>query len=822
MLCIEVFKSRPKTEVVDVEKEAVIGAENIIKVNKDAINSDDVDDDIELDPELQKFELRQSQWHRTIRKKNIINPNKDVEIVVRVYPDKIPTKKHRKKYFKQIDPNPTLATKDYSKIDGSIACVVPFYNEEAYQIFQTLKSLYLNIEYLKKKKPEYKYKYFNVLLVGDGWSKASDSSKEYLQRIYCGGLYPPASKYEKKPKSYPHMTMILQAKDNAPLCINPYDIDEHAFSKKIFLNLTTIVKIDNRKKANSHQWFLGEYGFGEWTRCTYMYFTDAYSSLNEKGLFQMVNHMNKNPTVTCCTGRARIYTIQQEHQFKRQLKEKPKDHDDDDDDVDADDDDDKSDDSSDNSDNDNEIKNDDNNTNTKPKLKKKKTKDNNETKQNSGLPKLIPDDQWWEGGLFFKNYKKPPKSENNNKKKQIHEHKRDVNYGIQDDLDDDYRLSMKQHLRNCQIFEFEALYGTVGSYLLGGFLPVIPGPCGLYRAFDVLKPEVRDWYFDKVHQKDENKFDLTLANMQLAEDRILTISSVFNSRTDVTHALLKDCLFYFDPITSLESLMKQRRRWINGSVATVIFVLRKVDFKRWRTTFFRRYYVLSLWWLQLSLYGVSAMSPPILFRIGFQYALVSVLKEFSSDPESEQTVKSAKIYMTFFLVIAWIIYLLFMFTSFFFSELGGKISDNDPNKKKKKRYAKLLKIMRYLTLYWSWSIGVLTLMATIISIIKLINGNALKGVDSTQYGNSFFYVTTYIGLSFFCQPFILPFLFSKDCKTFINIVKSCLYYFVYQVFYQTMFFIFAMANVHDLSWGTRYDIYLYYIILYYICIVYII
>eukprot|EP01084_Bolivina_argentea_P059574 108815_1 len=78
-------------------------------------------------------------------------------------------------------------------------------------------------------------------------------------------------------------------------------------------------------------------------------------------------------------------------------------------------------------------------------------------------------------------------------------------YKIQD-MKYDYGLSIIAHLRHCQMFEFEALYGTIGCYLFGGFLP---GPCGFYRSKYLLKFEVRGWYLDKINQKnDVNNMDL--------------------------------------------------------------------------------------------------------------------------------------------------------------------------------------------------------------------------------------------------------------------------------------------------------------------------
>eukprot|EP01083_Nonionella_stella_P120368 360622_1 len=48
-------------------------------------------------------------------------------------------------------------------------------------------------------------------------------------------------------------------------------------------------------------------------------------------------------------------------------------------------------------------------------------------------------------------------------------------------------------------------------------------------------------------------------------------------------------------------------------------------------------------------------------------------------------------------------------------------------------------------------------------------------------------------------------LFSKDITTLKILSKKFLQYFIYSPFYVCFFFVNAICNVHDLSWGTRPD-----------------
>eukprot|EP01084_Bolivina_argentea_P159240 277360_1 len=106
-----------------------------------------------------------------------INPNSQIESVIKIFPDSKPQKKHKNLYFSEL----VNADSSTNAIKDSIAVVVPFYNEPACEIHATLRSLHENFQHICE---EYKPINFNVLLVGDGWSKADLSTKIYLTQLY--------------------------------------------------------------------------------------------------------------------------------------------------------------------------------------------------------------------------------------------------------------------------------------------------------------------------------------------------------------------------------------------------------------------------------------------------------------------------------------------------------------------------------------------------------------------------------------------------------------------------------------------------------------
>ena len=83
-------------------------------------------------------------------------------------------------------------------------------------------------------------------------------------------------------------------------------------------------------------------------------------------------------------------------------------------------------------------------------------------------------------------------------------------------------------LRQIQTYDFEADHPVSKAvYDFLGFLPVLPGPCGLYRYADLRKGRYRK-YFEVVNKPSE-ECGLWLANLKIAEDRIPSLFAVFFS-----------------------------------------------------------------------------------------------------------------------------------------------------------------------------------------------------------------------------------------------------------------------------------------------------
>ena len=409
---------------------------------------------------------------------------------------------------------------EYFKLNGQKGClavVVPFFNEEYSELKVTLKSLYYGYKYLKHMRYEWNNKEMKILIIQDGWYKSSNSMKEYLIQLFNQdniinpNIIPWYEKMDFNDESVSKKvptTYVFES--NQLICVNREEIKAH-HEAPIYMDITMIIKLDNRRKHNSHEWFIGKSGFTEKMESKYSLCTDAFTLFNKTCLYHLISYMDKHDNVCAATGRARVMTQ------KQQLS--------------------------------------------------------NET--------------IW---------------------------------------------SMETLLRLVQLYDFEmsnVIYN--GAFSLGGCLPVIPGPCGMYKTEYLLKDSVRDYYFSALNQKSNpNDVGIILGNLQLAEDRLLTYLSIFNSnQRDTRIAFVPMAIFYFEAELQLKRFLLQRRRWINGAMAGYIYLLFS-NIKlitQWDTNKLRKLYVLILFGLQFLTSVIISVTPALAIKL-FYFSVSYIMRIF--------------------------------------------------------------------------------------------------------------------------------------------------------------------------------------------------
>ncbi len=101
------------------------------------------------------------------------------------------------------------------------------------------------------------------------------------------------------------------------------------------------------------------------------------------------------------------------------------------------------------------------------------------------------------------------------------------------------------------------------------------GPCGLYR-WSAIKDGAVQWYFDIVNRPNQ-ECGLILANLKIAEDRLLSYSAVLKTKEEAWMCIQPDAEFYYEAETELEQFVKQRRRWINGAFAGYLYMCQNLN-----------------------------------------------------------------------------------------------------------------------------------------------------------------------------------------------------------------------------------------------------
>lgn len=103
-----------------------------------------------------------------------------------------------------------------------------------------------------------------------------------------------------------------------------------------------------------------------------------------------------------------------------------------------------------------------------------------------------------------------------------------------------------------------------------GYMTVLPGAFSAFRWSAVEGEPLRRYFYGLYSQADLSAFE---ANMYLAEDRVLCLEIVARKNAKFYLEYVKEAVAEADPVTKLAGLIKQRRRWMNGTFFAIIYTL---------------------------------------------------------------------------------------------------------------------------------------------------------------------------------------------------------------------------------------------------------
>ena len=102
---------------------------------------------------------------------------------------------------------------------------------------------------------------------------------------------------------------------------------------------------------------------------------------------------------------------------------------------------------------------------------------------------------------------------------------------------------------------------------------MLPGAFSTFR-WEAIKGDPLTEFYQGLNKKGQN---MLKQNMYLAEDRIMCFEIVHQKERKYRLMYLPDAVALTDPPPNLAALINQRRRWINGALATQVFLNTKIS-----------------------------------------------------------------------------------------------------------------------------------------------------------------------------------------------------------------------------------------------------
>ena len=335
-----------------------------------------------------------------------------------------------------------------------------------------------------------------------------------------------------------------------------------------------------------------------------------------------------------------------------------------------------------------------------------------------------------------------------------------------------------------QGFEFESSF-IINTLMFNvfGILPVLPGPCQLLW-WDYFQNDsndgILDVYFKHLNINPSNS-SILKTNTLLAEDRILSFAMVlrtFNLKT----VWINGATFLYEPMLSWNKLLGQRRRWINGTISTFLYYLiDNIGKDELAMSGLANNNSIKILWIIQLYQSILQIFSPAFFSISLYESLLQIMKRFdflkNLIPHFQFEVANFKIFLYPELLLT-LFYFSFYVSWVFVALLFGKktifCSRNF--------YNVIIEIVYLFFTFINSLVSILIFYGIFISYKEL---------------GPLFYTLVFIWI----LPFIISLCFSPS---------SSLSYLLYSIPFftnicQYVCFIpaFALARVHDISWGNR-------------------
>jgi chitin synthase len=288
-----------------------------------------------------------------------------------------------------------------------------------------------------------------------------------------------------------------------------------------------------------------------------------------------------------------------------------------------------------------------------------------------------------------------------------------------------------------------------------GFVSVLPGAFSTFR-WEAIQGDPLKSFFKGL---ESDKHTAKEANMYLAEDRVMCLEILRRYSKNWVLRYIPGCRALTDPPTNVVGLIKQRRRWTNGSLFASWYVIDHLNLITRSGHSCCRQISLFMLYIYMTLNFVFS-----LLLVGSLFATFSIFIRSFFDNEDCSSFGGARAFETMYLGI------LFIFTL---------MSITKPIEKSTAAY---------------------TLMVILFGIFVFI---------SLSFGVRYFWteqrgeVVGYLMMGTLLGSYLVPIIL--NC-TRLNPIKYFVGVFILiflSPMYINIFIIYSMANLHDISWGNR-------------------
>ena len=324
-------------------------------------------------------------------------------------------------------------------------------------------------------------------------------------------------------------------------------------------------------------------------------------------------------------------------------------------------------------------------------------------------------------------------------------------------------------LMRAQYLEYKiSHYSDKAAESLFGFVSVLPGAFSAFRweavKGDPLKAFLKGQSLTDTKESKYNFPSWFSANMYLAEDRIMWLELVIKKHHNYIIKFIPGCKALTDVPTTLNQLIKQRRRWFNGSLFATFYVFKNIC-KIWPRR--RKSWCRNVFLSFLYLYMIASTILGY-FLVAIFYASFSIFarSSFDSNPEPSLT-HTANLIENFYMVSMMSVLVLWV---------GVKIE--------------------YVENFFL-GLAIIFGAITIFMIVCMVQFYMDFTFSTSEYSLSLLFIGVVI------SSYIIPLVTHLNTLRPVDFLKGVVYSIMLTPTFINIIVMYAICNIHDVSWGSR-------------------